>query len=194
MNASSKGPDATDEGGGKHESNSSQSGGERNIRNYAVGYGRPPIATRFKSGGIGNPKGRPKKKRTVGEDLEGVLMTRVMIEDNGRPKTMTLQAVILRNLARTAARGNSPAIRTLFALRERYRDSPDTTLNPADLESEDRKILEQYLAMLSPKGSKDTSDTESDSNTNRSNTMTGGSSGSGARPSGKPEGSEGDAS
>lgn len=30
--------------------------------NYAVGYGRPPVATRFARGTSGNPRGRPNRK------------------------------------------------------------------------------------------------------------------------------------
>ena len=41
---------------------------------YTVGYKRPPIATRFQPGGVGNPKGRPKKRKTVGQTLEETLM------------------------------------------------------------------------------------------------------------------------
>jgi hypothetical protein len=39
-------------------------GRQQGGRDYEVGYGRPPVATRFRPGGVGNPKGRPKKKKT----------------------------------------------------------------------------------------------------------------------------------
>jgi hypothetical protein len=29
-------------------------------RDYAVGYGRPPVETRFQKGQSGNPEGRPR--------------------------------------------------------------------------------------------------------------------------------------
>jgi hypothetical protein len=32
---------------------------------YRVGYGRPPLNTRFKSGHSGNPKGRPKGSKSL---------------------------------------------------------------------------------------------------------------------------------
>lgn len=120
-------------------------------KDYEVGYGRPPVATRFKPGGIGNPKGRPRKRKTVGQRLEEALMTRVTIEENGRSKIMTAEEVIIRNLVHAAARRDMRAIHTLFALRDRYQDSPETTLDPADLAAEDWKIIEEYLAR--PRGS-----------------------------------------
>lgn len=156
---------------------------------YKVGYARPPVATQYRPGGIGNPKGRPKKKKTVGQDLEEALMIRVRIEENGRSKSMTAQQIILRNLVRAAARGDTRAIHLVFALRERYRDSPETALNPADLESEDRKILAEYLAML-PKndtgvGSNSSTEKKIDPNTDEGKTTEG---------EAEPEDSDGDAS
>ncbi len=154
-------------------------------KDYEVGYGRPPTATRFRAGGIGNPKGRPKKKKTVGQVIEEALMTRVRVEENGQSKTMTAQEIIIRNLVRAAARGDTRAISTLFALQQRYSDSPETTLNPAELESEDRKILEEYLAMLPTNGT----DVASNSSTDKTNQNT-----NDGEPIAKPEGSDGDAS
>jgi hypothetical protein len=67
-------------------------------KDYEVGFGRPPVATRFKPGNKGNPKGRPKKRPTVGQIIEGSLMTKVTVVENGRSKTMTAQEVIIRKL------------------------------------------------------------------------------------------------
>ena len=64
---------------------------------YAVDYGRPPVATRFQPGKSGNPKGRPKKPKTVGRIIQDALMTRVTIEENGRSRRMTAQEVIIRD-------------------------------------------------------------------------------------------------
>jgi hypothetical protein len=115
---------------------------------YEVGFKRPPVKTRFKPGGVGNPKGRPKKKQTVGQIIEGALMTKVTVMENGRSKTMTAEEVIIRKLALDAASGDKRAIQTLFSLRDRYQDSSETTLDTTDLQSDDRKILDDYFASL----------------------------------------------
>jgi Family of unknown function (DUF5681) len=115
-------------------------------REDKVGYGRPPIATRFKAGGVGNPKGRPKKTKTVGQIIHAAMMTRVAVEENGRTKFVTAQEVIIRNLVHAAARRDTRAIHTLFALRDRYQDSLETTLDPSQLDADDRKIIDEYLA------------------------------------------------
>jgi hypothetical protein len=120
--------------------------------NSAVGYGRPPLATRFPPGRSGNPKGRPRKQKSVGKIIQEALMIRVTIEENGRSRTMTAQEVIIRNLVNAAARRDVRAIHALFALKERYQDSSETTLDPAELRPEDREIIEGYLATLRPNG------------------------------------------
>ena len=126
----------------------SRSRSRKRAGDYEVGYGRPPVAGRFKVGNVGNPKGRPKKKKTVGQLIEEGMLTRIVLEENGRSRTVTAQEIIILNLIRASARVDIRAIHALFALRDRYRDSKDTTMDPTDLESEDRKIIEEHLARL----------------------------------------------
>lgn len=119
---------------------------------YEVGYGKPPIHSRFKPGGVGNPKGRRKATTSVGQMLEDALMKKVTVEENGRSKTMTAQEYILRNLVRAAARGDHKSIQLLFNLRDRYRDSAQAVLELAELGQDDREIIETYLATLPARG------------------------------------------
>lgn len=128
--------------------NSSRRTPKRRAGDYEVGYGRPPVATRFRVGGIGNPKGRPKRRKTVGQSIEAALMAPHKIEENGRVRTLSAQDIIILNLVRMAARGNARAIQTLFALRERYRDNPAVNVSMADLDREDQKLIEAELDKL----------------------------------------------
>ena len=115
-------------------------------KDYEVGYGRPPIATRFQPGGVGNPKGRPKREKAIGQIIAETLKTRVVIEENGRSKTVSALEVIIRNLTHAAARRDPAAIKILFMLLGRYGDSAETNLDPTDFATEDRSIIEDFLA------------------------------------------------
>ena len=119
-------------------------------RHPKVGYRRPPISSRWKPGQSGNPKGGHKKKgtKTVSTILRETLTRKVTIEEDGRRVTSTLQEVILRQLGNSAARGDLNAIKTLFALTDRYADSAEIELNPANLHPDDRAIIADYMARI----------------------------------------------
>ena len=51
---------------------------------YAVGYGKPPVPSRFQRGKSGNPKGRPKGALNVTTILFRTLREIVVINENGR--------------------------------------------------------------------------------------------------------------
>jgi hypothetical protein len=64
-----------------------------------VGYGRPPLATRFKKGKSRNPKGRPKDRRNVGTIFQDALLRHVRIREGDRVRSMPkIEAVIEVNL------------------------------------------------------------------------------------------------
>lgn len=90
--------------------------------NYQIGYGKPPVASRFQPGKSGNPKGRPKgKKNTVPSLSEERIKTLIMEEayrtipivEKGRRINISMMTAILRAVAMNAAKGNNRAA-TLF--------------------------------------------------------------------------------
>jgi hypothetical protein len=115
--------------------------------NYEVGYRRPPESTRFKPGSSGNPKGRPKKPLTVGAIIESTLAKRVSVEENGRKKKISLEELIVRQVAAKAAKGDLKATQMLLQLKDRYQDSPAEHIDPEDL-AVDQEILAAYAAQL----------------------------------------------
>jgi plasmid maintenance system antidote protein VapI len=117
-------------------------------RGYAVSYGRAPISGRWKRGQSGNPKGRKKIPKTVGNVIEEALLRKVTIEEDGRRVTLTVQEVIIRNLINAAARRDLKAILTLFRLRDHFQDSNETILNPAELDPNDQAIIAGYLEKI----------------------------------------------
>ncbi|QGY01267.1 hypothetical protein MMSR116_04630 [Methylobacterium mesophilicum SR1.6/6] len=86
-------------------------------KNYAVGYARPPIATRFQKGQSGNPGGRRKKDdHYVHTDeliMEEAFRLVTVREGDKVIKIPALQA-ILRSQIQLAAKGNQAAQRAVL--------------------------------------------------------------------------------
>jgi hypothetical protein len=76
---------------------------------YAVGYGRPPIATRFRKGTSGNPSGRPRQSRSVGAILAEILARKITSRDGTRLREVMVQEAMLLKFAENALEGNTRA-------------------------------------------------------------------------------------
>ncbi len=95
---------------------------------YEVGYGKPPVESRFKPGKSGNPHGRPKgaKNRVTSiparneERLKQVILEEayrlIDIRDGDRIVEMPVIQAVVRNLALNAAKGNQRSQRMLTDL------------------------------------------------------------------------------
>src|SRR5262245_11040533 len=62
---------------------------------YDVGYGKPPVQSRFKRGQSGNPKGRPKGARNFSTDVKATLKAPVKVTRDGRPRKVSTQEAAL---------------------------------------------------------------------------------------------------
>src|SRR5208337_3339248 len=89
---------------------------ETKDKNYQVGYGKPPQHTRFQKGRSGNPKGRPRGSRNAAVLLKKVLNAKVVVRENGRPKTITMLEAVLTRVVHEGARGNYRATKLLIDL------------------------------------------------------------------------------
>src|SRR6476660_9533438 len=78
-----------------------------------VGYRRPPKATRFKKGKSGNPRGRPKGSRDIGNVLLDVTRQKIPVTENGRTRRMPALEVMLRKLTNEAIQNDQGALKLL---------------------------------------------------------------------------------
>ncbi len=85
-------------------------------RPYSVGYGKPPISTRFKPGQSGNPKGRRKGTKNFGKMVHDTVFEKVTVNTpRGRRKLPGLQVVVTRTLNQ-ALQGDAKAIDRLLKI------------------------------------------------------------------------------
>ena len=82
----------------------------------SLGYCNPPKHTRFKKGQSGNPQGRPKGTLNMATVLERTLREKVIINENGKRKTITKLEAALKQLTNKAASGELKALQLLAAL------------------------------------------------------------------------------
>ncbi len=104
-----------------------------------IGYGKPPVRTRFQKGSSGNPRGRPKNALTydhrsdrsyVKDDILKVLQQHVPVNEAGQVKRVTRQRAMVKSLVNGAIKGNSTAIGQLWKLFKHFGldKQPDTRI------------------------------------------------------------------
>jgi hypothetical protein len=121
---------------------------ESEPRSFAVGYGRPPIHSRFKPGKSGNPKGRVKQSRNMRTIVQQVLNEDMQIREGGRLRRMSAMEALVRTTLTRSFKGDPKALVSLIVLLKQSgygadRDEPTTDLlSGADYET----IVANYLA------------------------------------------------
>jgi Family of unknown function (DUF5681) len=82
-----------------------------------VGHCRPPLATRFRPGESGNPRGRPRRKRHLGAVVARALRERITVEEtDGRVRRLSKLEATVKQIVDGATKGDARATRLLFAL------------------------------------------------------------------------------
>ena len=88
-------------------------------RDYEVGYGKPPVHSRFKAGQSGNPKGRRTRKTEPASLLAEILKELnavVTINENGEKMRVTKQQLLAKSQLKLAIQGKPAALKFLEKL------------------------------------------------------------------------------
>jgi hypothetical protein len=73
---------------------------------YTVGYGRPPVGSRFEKGQSGNPMGRPRGKKNLKTLLDQALNEKISVNENGRRKMISKAQAGMKHVANRVASGD----------------------------------------------------------------------------------------
>ncbi len=82
---------------------------------YAVGYGKAPEHSKFKPGQSGNPRGRPKKRRSFVDELAAEMCKPITVTENGKKKRITKQQAIVKQTMNKAMSGDPKVIALLMS-------------------------------------------------------------------------------
>ena len=80
----------------------------------SVGYGRPPVHTRFQPGQSGNPKGRRKGQRNVHTVVTETLNQRIRIREGDRTRSLTKLDGWILTMVSAALKGDAKAHASLI--------------------------------------------------------------------------------
>jgi hypothetical protein len=91
---------------------------------YTVGYGKPPLGSRFKPGRSGNAKGRPKGRKNFDTMLQEILNEPVTIREGDTVRRVPRMEAVSRAFILSAMKGNPKAYTTLVDIARQYSEAP----------------------------------------------------------------------
>ena len=121
------------------ESDEEAAGEQMNGAEYAVGYRRPPLHTRFQAGVSGNPSGRRKGAKNLRTLVEDILREEIPLREGSITKKITKAEAVVRGLVIGAMKGDSRSQLTLFRLAEQIGQFVEP---PAPLQRIERVIVD----------------------------------------------------
>jgi Family of unknown function (DUF5681) len=111
-----------------------------------VGYGSPPMATRFRPGVSGNPRGRPKGARNFNTIVATTVSERLIVTENGRRKRITKLEATVKQLVNRAAGGDTRSTQLLIGLIQASEASPpDADSQPSQADDDVLREMHRRL-------------------------------------------------
>jgi hypothetical protein len=115
------------------------------VKNYSVGYGQPPVASRFKKGQSGNPTGRPKGTPNLSTVLLKTLSERVLVNENGKRKSISKMQAFVKQMVNQAASGDLRAASQVAELVKSTEQNAERNPQEKGLNELDKKTILSLL-------------------------------------------------
>jgi hypothetical protein len=114
-----------------------------------VGYGQPPVATRFKPGSSGNPKGRPKGSQNLKTLIKQAMTARISVQEGTTTRRVSkIEGVVLRQL-QSALKGSDKAAVAVIRMATQLgflEDNDAHDHGEATLSGQDEQILNELIS------------------------------------------------
>jgi len=135
-----------------------QMDGDGNMGNVAeVGFGKPPVHSRFRKGCSGNSKGRPKGTKNLRTDLTEVLQERITVTEGDRKFRMSKQRAVVMTLVAKTLKGDSRSQTTLLNTIFRALGFADTAVDVEQpLDANEQELMAGIEARLQRKAESST--------------------------------------
>lgn len=116
----------------------------------SVGYGNPPVHSRFQPGKSGNPNGRPRGSLNFDTIFRRSVREIVVINENGKRKRVTKLEAAVKQLANKAASGEFRAITQVIGNTLSVEQRAAAEMTPTEPINEfDQKVLDNLLKRYS---------------------------------------------
>ena len=117
-------------------------------QDYVVGYGKPPVHTRFQKGRSGNPKGRPRGKKNMSTLLSAALDAAIIVVENGRRKKISKREAIITQLVNKSASADLKATQIVLAMLQDVEARADDSSDSAAFTEADQEIIQRIQARM----------------------------------------------
>jgi len=115
---------------------------------YPVGYGKPPLASRFKRGTSGNAKGRPKGSKNLKTLIRDAMTASISVQEGAKTKRVSrIEGVVLRQLQKALMGSDQAAMAVVkMALQLGFLEGSIDNFDAVALTRDDEQILSELIA------------------------------------------------
>ncbi|MBV8400491.1 MAG: hypothetical protein JOZ17_17380 [Acetobacteraceae bacterium] len=114
---------------------------------YEVGYCKPPLATRFKKGQSGNPKGGRKGVPRLPTLIKKIMDEPIIVTEGKRRKSISKAEAIVKQLVNRALTGDNRATQLLIDQIQFNENRPEAAAAAAPAEA-DREAMRHVMARM----------------------------------------------